>query len=122
MAVCDPVDGQCACKPHVGGANGGADSDAARKCLHCLDGFFGLADSDAFGCRACGCDVGGTALSRWESAVCDKETGECTCRTGMVGRRCVIQTDFNLVARTSSTVHYNADERITLGLGRWIQL
>ena len=32
--------------------------------------------------------MGGTALSRGESAVCDKESGQCPCRAGMVGRTC----------------------------------
>ena len=52
-------------------------------CEECHDGFFGLEASNAFGCTPCGCDVGGTE----PGYLCDKVTGECTCRPGIVGRQ-----------------------------------
>ena len=33
LGVCDPLDGQCACKPNV---------DGSRVCDECKDGFYGL--------------------------------------------------------------------------------
>ena len=79
IGICDLLDGQCACKPHVG---------KGRTCNECKDGFFGMSAVDAFGCQHCRCDVGGTQLERGEMAVCDKDNGQCRCRPGMIGRRC----------------------------------
>jgi hypothetical protein len=93
VGFCDAVDGQCACKPNVGGPSSTGVGDSAgasasgRTCDTCLDGFFGLDASNGFGCEFCACDVGGTQLARGQDAVCDKETGQCQCRTGMNGRR-----------------------------------
>ena len=59
VGVCDTVDGQCACKPNVGGGN---SDDGARICNECHDGFFGLRADNGFGCDHCQCDVGGTEV------------------------------------------------------------
>ena len=72
VGVCDQEDGQCACKPNVG--------QDSRTCDTCNDGFFGLTAYNGLGCEACQCDVGGTELARGESAVCDKDDGQCRCR------------------------------------------
>ncbi|TRY60964.1 hypothetical protein TCAL_05712 [Tigriopus californicus] len=79
VGVCDTEDGQCACKPNVGGT---------RICDQCYDGFFGLMAINGMGCDPCQCDVGGTQLQRGEEAVCDKESGQCRCRPGLMGRQC----------------------------------
>lgn len=79
VGVCDTDDGQCACKPNVGGT---------RICDQCYDGFFGLMDINGMGCDPCQCDVGGTQLQRGEEAICDKESGQCRCRPGLMGRKC----------------------------------
>ena len=78
LGVCDGVDGQCACKPNVGGN---------RLCDECKDGFYGLESVHGLGCDHCQCDVGGTEVERGKRAICDKESGQCRCRPGIVGRR-----------------------------------
>ncbi len=45
-------------------------------------GFYGLSDGP-YGCEACDCDIGG-ALS--ES--CDQQTGQCRCRSHIIGKHC----------------------------------
>ena len=36
------------------------------------------------GCTYCQCDPGGTELG----TICEKTTGNCTCKTGLEGRQC----------------------------------
>ena len=79
MGVCDIMQGQCVCKPSVGGT---------RKCDDCKDGFFHLEGNNMLGCDSCDCDLGGTDHIVGETPVCKKDDGQCNCRYGMVGRTC----------------------------------
>lgn len=74
MGVCDVTDGQCACKPNVGGGDSGRDS-RSRLCDQCMDGFYGLLTENGFGCDHCQCDAGGTDLQIGQDPVCDKDSG-----------------------------------------------
>ncbi|VEL06786.1 unnamed protein product [Protopolystoma xenopodis] len=69
--TCDS-DGQCACKPGVGG----------RKCDRCLDDNYGFS---AAGCQPCNCFPGGSLENR---AQCDSKTGQCLCKDNVVGKTC----------------------------------
>ena len=69
-SICDPVTGDCECKPGVGGI----------RCDECMDGYFGFSDE---GCQPCTCDPTGSS-----STICDKETGNCTCRPNIGGINC----------------------------------
>lgn len=40
-------------------------------------------EDDLFGCKDCGCNVGGAI-----SAMCDKASGQCVCRARVAGRTC----------------------------------
>ncbi|XP_058121122.1 laminin subunit alpha [Anopheles ziemanni] len=73
LDTCDSKTGQCACKPSVKG----------RQCTECKDGTFDLFGSSLFGCKDCGCDIGGAAGN-----VCNKETGQCRCHPRVSGRTC----------------------------------
>ena len=82
LGVCDQMDGQCACKPNV------LVQEGERVCDKCKDGFFGLDADNGLGCSQCQCDPGGTDVPAGEDAICDKDSGQCTCKPGMEGRRC----------------------------------
>lgn len=73
LDTCDTRSGQCTCKPTVTG----------RNCGGCRDGFFDLFSGNLFGCRDCGCDIGGST-----SQTCDKTTGQCKCHPRVSGRTC----------------------------------
>lgn len=73
LDTCDTKSGQCSCKPSVQG----------RGCTECKDGTFDLFAASLFGCKDCGCDVGGSA-----SSVCNKNTGQCNCHPRIAGRTC----------------------------------
>lgn len=73
LDTCDTKSGQCACKPSVTG----------RQCSECKDGTFDLFGASLFGCKDCGCDIGGSANN-----VCNKETGQCKCHPRVTGRTC----------------------------------
>ncbi|ODM92460.1 Laminin subunit alpha [Orchesella cincta] len=73
VQVCDGRSGQCPCKSHV----------TTRQCEDCADGFYNLTAENIFGCVDCQCDVGGAV-----NTVCDKVTGQCTCRPRIEGVRC----------------------------------
>ncbi|XP_058457360.1 laminin subunit alpha [Malaya genurostris] len=73
LDTCDTKSGQCACKPSVTG----------RQCSECKDGTFDLFGASLFGCKDCGCDIGGAA-----DDVCNKETGQCKCHPRIAGRTC----------------------------------
>ena len=68
-STCDR-EGQCSCKPGVGGLT----------CDACLPGYYGFESGE--GCRACECDPLGAS-----SAQCDA-LGQCTCREGVTGEKC----------------------------------
>ncbi|XP_033823066.1 laminin subunit beta-3 [Periophthalmus magnuspinnatus] len=68
---CDPVTGQCPCRPHSTGL----------QCESCSPGFWRPAGSDR--CVPCACDPNAA-----RSNVCDQQTGQCQCRPGFGGRAC----------------------------------
>lgn len=67
---CNPVTGQCACKPGVGGP----------RCNQCLLGYFGFSAS---GCQLCACSLQGSV-----STQCDSVTGICPCKANIGGLTC----------------------------------
>nr|ABY40628.1 alpha 3,4,5-laminin [Ciona savignyi] len=70
---CDSDDGQCFCKPYT----------CTQRCSQCVDGFYSLEELNYLGCTSCECDIGGAM-----TVACDKNTGQCQCRSGVAGRRC----------------------------------
>lgn len=70
---CHASTGQCDCKSSVTGV----------KCDTCRSGFYGLSSLEPTGCKACGCDPFGSL-----STICDKTTGQCSCKVGSTGLRC----------------------------------
>ncbi|KAK7153113.1 hypothetical protein R3I93_011118 [Phoxinus phoxinus] len=72
---CDAESGQCKCKPHTEG----------RQCDMCRDGYHSLDRSNSLGCLPCQCELRGTVNG---SDVCDKTTGQCTCKHNVEGLRC----------------------------------
>uniref|UniRef100_A0AAQ5YR15 Laminin, beta 3 n=1 Tax=Amphiprion ocellaris TaxID=80972 RepID=A0AAQ5YR15_AMPOC len=69
--VCDPVTGQCPCRPHFHGLS----------CDMCAKGYWKPSLSER--CEPCGCDP-----TRSKSDTCDQLTGQCQCRPGFGGRTC----------------------------------
>lgn len=70
-ASCDPLTGQCLCRPHFHGAT----------CDRCSTGYWRPSLSST--CQPCGCDP-----TRSRSDACDQLTGQCLCRPGFAGRTC----------------------------------
>lgn len=69
--LCDPVTGQCPCRPHFHGLT----------CDECSEGFWKPPQSEL--CEPCGCDP------TWSTSdTCDQVTGQCPCRPGFGGRTC----------------------------------
>ncbi|XP_052864377.1 LOW QUALITY PROTEIN: laminin subunit alpha-1-like [Anopheles cruzii] len=66
-------DVHCVCKPGYTGA----------LCDSCMRGYFGQPHLDQGHCEGCECNREGSM-----SDECDRQTGECHCRPGVVGRRC----------------------------------
>uniref|UniRef100_A0A7N6AMJ6 Laminin, beta 3 n=1 Tax=Anabas testudineus TaxID=64144 RepID=A0A7N6AMJ6_ANATE len=69
--VCDPVTGQCPCRPHFHGLT----------CTVCSKGYWKPLQSG--GCVPCNCDP-----TRSYSDTCDQMTGQCQCRRGFGGQTC----------------------------------
>ncbi|KAH9280970.1 Laminin-like protein lam-2 [Echinococcus granulosus] len=66
------TDGQCKCKPGVGG----------KRCDHCLPDHHSFTSS---GCQPCNCNAGGSLNNQPQ---CDPYTGECNCKANVIGRKC----------------------------------
>lgn len=73
LDTCNTKTGQCPCKPSI----------QSRDCSECRDGSFDLNGPNLFGCKDCGCDIGGAI-----SNVCDKKSGQCRCHGRVTGRTC----------------------------------
>ncbi|XP_031783644.1 laminin subunit alpha [Nasonia vitripennis] len=73
IGECDGKTGQCICKPSV----------TSRDCSSCVDGTFGLQESNLYGCSQCSCDIGGAL-----SSTCNKIDGQCRCRSRVDGKTC----------------------------------
>ncbi|XP_011611933.1 laminin subunit beta-3 isoform X1 [Takifugu rubripes] len=69
--VCDPVIGQCLCRPHFHGSN----------CDMCSNGYWKPFLSER--CVPCNCDP-----TTSYSDTCDQVTGQCRCRPNFGGRTC----------------------------------
>uniref|UniRef100_A0A4W5MRY1 Laminin EGF-like domain-containing protein n=1 Tax=Hucho hucho TaxID=62062 RepID=A0A4W5MRY1_9TELE len=69
--VCDPVSGQCPCRPHLQGLT----------CELCSHGYWN--PSSPRGCEPCRCDP-----TNSHGDTCDQSTGQCQCRSGFGGRTC----------------------------------
>uniref|UniRef100_A0A8C9W9F3 Laminin subunit alpha 3 n=1 Tax=Scleropages formosus TaxID=113540 RepID=A0A8C9W9F3_SCLFO len=113
--TCEPLGGQCPCRPHVIG----------RQCTRCATGYYGfpycrrcecgrrlcdevtgqcicppqtvrpscdVCESQTFsyhpllGCE--GCDCSPTGVSPYAGLDCDRTTGQCTCKPRIAGRQC----------------------------------
>ncbi|XP_036122210.1 LOW QUALITY PROTEIN: laminin subunit beta-2-like [Molossus molossus] len=68
---CNPVSGQCPCRPHTRG----------RDCSRCAPLFWNL--GGARGCEPCSCHA-----QHALQPVCHPVTGQCPCRAGFGGRTC----------------------------------
>lgn len=74
--TCDPITGECQCKPGVGGL----------KCDRCLPGFWGLSrivSESQPGCMLCDCSKFGSVRED-----CEQMTGRCVCKPNVLGHKC----------------------------------
>ncbi|KAH9637667.1 hypothetical protein HF086_009335 [Spodoptera exigua] len=73
---CDE-EGQCACRPGVGG----------QKCDRCEPGYWGLPriGTGHTGCIPCGCSAFGSVRED-----CEQMTGRCVCKPGIQGQKCTV--------------------------------
>jgi laminin gamma 1 len=71
ISVCNPVSGDCQCKPNVIGKN----------CNECQSGFWNIASGE--GCQNCKCDPIGSYNSS-----CNTYSGQCHCKPGVTGLQC----------------------------------
>ncbi|GFQ80158.1 laminin subunit alpha, partial [Trichonephila clavata] len=72
-AFCQPVTGQCICPPRVTG----------ERCDVCVDYTYGF--DPIIGCEECNCYPLGVVNGNLQ---CDLETGQCQCKSNVVGRNC----------------------------------
>lgn len=68
--MCNPLGGQCKCKPNVMG----------RTCDRCAPGYYGFGPE---GCKPCDCHSFGSLDN-----FCDSVSGSCKCRNNTYGRQC----------------------------------
>ena len=47
-----------------------------------------MSANSLLGCEDCQCDLGGSQHGPGEQPLCDKTSGQCSCKTGMKGRQC----------------------------------
>ncbi|PFX27901.1 Laminin subunit alpha [Stylophora pistillata] len=73
IKTCHETTGQCSCKSHVIG----------RHCDQCKDGYYSIEGPNAFGCKRCSCNAGGSI-----SPSCNEITGKCPCLPGIGGNQC----------------------------------
>ncbi|XP_038072771.1 laminin subunit alpha-like [Patiria miniata] len=92
--------GQCPCKNFTTG----------RRCDQCMDGYYGLAAANPEGCLACSCDAGGAL-----SATCDKQSGDCSCRSNIEGRQCNRVTAYSYYP----SLHSISAEFESIGHANW---
>ena len=57
-----------------------------RTCNTCRSGYWGLSGQDALGCKTCDCDPFGTTPGSVNT--CNSTTGQCSCKEGVIGRKC----------------------------------
>ncbi|KAL0969312.1 hypothetical protein UPYG_G00225390 [Umbra pygmaea] len=72
---CHPVGGQCKCKRRASG----------RRCDACQAGWYGLQPWSPEGCLPCGCNAAG---SLGDDGSCHQQSGQCQCKTHVMGRTC----------------------------------
>ncbi|XP_042212496.1 laminin subunit alpha-like isoform X1 [Homarus americanus] len=72
-ALCDPVTGECICPPRVEG----------NRCQRCAPYTYGF--DPIIGCEECQCSALGVQSGNLQ---CDLQTGQCSCKNSVVGRRC----------------------------------
>ena len=89
--VCNKEDGQCTCKTGYTG----------RICDACEDGYYDSDSGNDLVCTACTC---ATENTEGGSNVCNKETGQCTCKTGYTGQNCDSCADEYYDSDTSATL------------------
>ncbi|GAB0100956.1 Laminin subunit gamma-1 [Sergentomyia squamirostris] len=75
VSMCDSLTGNCRCKPYVVG----------RNCNECQNGYFNIISGH--GCESCNCDPVGS-YSAGHNSTCDRFTGQCRCKPGVVGLKC----------------------------------
>ncbi|KOC64151.1 Agrin, partial [Habropoda laboriosa] len=92
--TCNPVTGQCECKPGVG----------SLKCNSCMPGYWGLPKirRGLQGCIPCGCSLFGSARED-----CEQMTGHCVCKNDIKGLKCTICIGHNNILTPSGC--YSAD-------------
>ncbi|CAL4097372.1 unnamed protein product, partial [Meganyctiphanes norvegica] len=75
IPTCEPMTGQCNCRPGVGGA----------RCDRCSPGYWGLQTihHGHGGCRPCGCSLFGSVRDD-----CEQMSGQCVCKPGIRGKKC----------------------------------
>ncbi|CAB1315349.1 unnamed protein product [Coregonus sp. 'balchen'] len=88
-SVCDPVSGQCPCRPHLQGltcdqcSHGYWNPSSPRGCEPCRCDPTNSHGDTCDQSTACQCAAGGTVPGG-----CDKRTGACQCQLGVTGARC----------------------------------
>ncbi|KAK3862970.1 hypothetical protein Pcinc_031206 [Petrolisthes cinctipes] len=80
VANCNRTTGECLkCIYNTGGFY----------CDQCLPGFYGDALALPKGdCQPCHCNAYGTAAERYGRTICDQVTGQCQCRSHVIGLKC----------------------------------